>query len=460
MGVVQRSLPLRRTRVRRLVMLQKLRRTAQEAISPALLERCRDLQQRIGIRSLVRYAYSEIVDAPAVVGWVRPLVLIPLSSIAGLSIEQLEAVIAHELAHVRRYDALVNLFQIAIETVLFYHPAVWWVNRVIRTERENCCDDIAVALCGDAREYARALATLGTARPAWAMAANGGALKTRVGRLLGMQKMTHGIPRAGLAVLAVLCASCVLLAAGAFTQDVPPVPPAPQPPQAAVPETPLPPLAPAALPEQITSPLPPVKPGPPPLPAAPAEAPHARRMQSGHTDDSSGLRAIAARTAELRRDAVQVAAEQKPEQPGGASYIDSLESAGLTKLSVDDLISLKIQGVTADYVRQIKAAGLDPTAREIVTLKIQGVSPEYIRAIHETGVKPGLHELISMKVQDVTPELIRALQSAGLGDLKPRDFIAAKVQGITPSLIEKVRSHGFKDLTFRQLIRLKIAGVF
>ena len=203
------------------IVLQRLRRTAQETISPLLLEGCRRLEKRIGIARLVRYAHSEIVDAPAVVGWLRPVVLIPLSAMSSLSVEQLEAIVAHELAHIRRYDALVNLFQIAVETVLFYHPAVWWVNRVIRVERENCCDDIAVEVCGNASEYARALTMLSgrAPRPVWAMAANGGVLKSRVSRLLGLRQIAPGIPRTGWAVLAVLCASCVVLAAGGFKQE-------------------------------------------------------------------------------------------------------------------------------------------------------------------------------------------------------------------------------------------------
>jgi beta-lactamase regulating signal transducer with metallopeptidase domain len=372
------------------IVLQKLRRTAQESLSPALLERCRRLQQRIGIRTAVRYAHSEIVDAPAVVGWFRPLVLIPLSAIAGLSTEQLEAIVSHELAHIRRYDALVNLFQVAVETVLFYHPAVWWVNRLIRVERENCCDDIAVEVCGNPGDYARALAAMGAARPTFAMAANGGALKARVGRLLGIQKITHGMPRAGLAVLAVLSASCVLLAAGAFKQEAPPPPPPTPPPPSVEPTPPAPPFP----------PVPPKK-----------------------------------RLAELERGRIETppsAPPQKAEEPHTGSYIEGLESAGLTNLSVDELISLKVQGVTPDYIRDIRATGLKPTVRD----------------------------LISMKVQGVTPEFIRALQSAGLGELRMRDFITAKVQGLTPEFIEKVRNHGFKDLTFRQLIGLKVSGVF
>ena len=86
--------------------------------------------------------------------------LLPASALAGLSPQQLEAILAHELAHIRRHDYLVNLLQTLVETLLFYHPAVWWLSRRIRIERENCCDDLAVSLCGDPVAYAKALADL------------------------------------------------------------------------------------------------------------------------------------------------------------------------------------------------------------------------------------------------------------------------------------------------------------
>ena len=94
------------------------------------------------------------------IGWVRPYILLPISAVTGLDEAQLEAVLAHELAHIRRYDYLVNLLQNAVETLLFYHPAVWWVSSRIREEREHCCDDLAVAVCGDVILYAGALAKL------------------------------------------------------------------------------------------------------------------------------------------------------------------------------------------------------------------------------------------------------------------------------------------------------------
>jgi beta-lactamase regulating signal transducer with metallopeptidase domain len=120
----------------------------------------------------------------------RPVILLPASALTGLSPQQLEAIIAHELAHIRRHDYLINLLQTVVETLLFYHPAVWWVSRRIRQEREHCCDDLAVAVCGDALTYARALLEmeqLRAAGPQLAMAANGGSLMNRIQRLVGAQ---------------------------------------------------------------------------------------------------------------------------------------------------------------------------------------------------------------------------------------------------------------------------------
>src|SRR6185503_3255220 len=104
----------------------------------------------------------------------------------GLSPAQLDAVLAHELAHIRRHDFAVNALQTAADVLLFYHPACWWLSRRIRVEREHCCDDIAVAVCGDRLAYAAALADLEALRqpPALALAATDGPLLRRVRRLV------------------------------------------------------------------------------------------------------------------------------------------------------------------------------------------------------------------------------------------------------------------------------------
>src|SRR5260370_34909280 len=97
------------------------------------------------------------MQSRAAIGWFRPIVFLPGTALTGLSEEQLRVVIAHELAHIRRVDAFVNVFRICVETLLFYHPAVWGLNRRIRAEREHSCAETAVALCGNAIEHHRAL---------------------------------------------------------------------------------------------------------------------------------------------------------------------------------------------------------------------------------------------------------------------------------------------------------------
>lgn len=145
------------------------------------------MMERTRVSRPVRLLESVAVEVPTVVGLWKPLILVPTSTLTGLSVPQLEAVLAHELAHIRRHDYLVNLLQALVETALFYHPAVWWLSARIREERENCADDVAVECCGDALMYSRALATLEQLRvsvPAPALAANGGSLLHRIQRLL------------------------------------------------------------------------------------------------------------------------------------------------------------------------------------------------------------------------------------------------------------------------------------
>src|SRR6202043_2235001 len=112
-------------------------------------------------------------------------------ALSGLPAEHLEALLLHELAHIRRHDYLVNILQSIGEALLFYHPAVWWVSGHIRAERELCCDDMAVSVSGDALTYSRALAQLESYRPVHltaAVAANGGSLPDRIARLLGQSR--------------------------------------------------------------------------------------------------------------------------------------------------------------------------------------------------------------------------------------------------------------------------------
>jgi beta-lactamase regulating signal transducer with metallopeptidase domain/HEAT repeat protein len=199
----------------------RARRLTSRGVSP-VPDACRAtlarLAARLEVRRTVRLFESHLIDVPVAIGWLRPAVLLPTSALTGLTVDQLDAILAHELAHIRRHDYAVNLAQSVIETVLFYHPAVWWVSRQVRQEREHCCDDLAVAVCGDREGYARALVGMERLRhpaPLLAVRANGGSLVMRVRRLLSPDIMqAEPAPRWVASVIALSTALTVGAAAG------------------------------------------------------------------------------------------------------------------------------------------------------------------------------------------------------------------------------------------------------
>jgi uncharacterized protein (TIGR03435 family) len=185
------------------------------------------LKRRLRVSAPVRLCTSAMVQVPTAIGWLRPHILLPVTALTGLSEAQIAAILAHELAHISRNDYLLNSLQTVIETMLFYHPAVWWVGRQMRLEREHCCDDMAVAVCGSAFEYASALAEMERIRgriPAPALAATGGDLLGRIRRVLGRQdhasRSLGGIAAASL-VLSIAAATAIV-SLSAAPQEAPP----------------------------------------------------------------------------------------------------------------------------------------------------------------------------------------------------------------------------------------------
>ncbi|HLX83828.1 MAG TPA: M56 family metallopeptidase [Terriglobales bacterium] len=497
------------------LLIERERRRQSTPPNARILAMCHALQRQIGLDRTIEYCECLWLQAPAVIGWFRPIVLLPVTVLTGFSDEQLQSVIAHELAHIRRFDSFVNLFQIAIETLLFYHPAVWWLNRRIRAEREHCCDDMAVALCGNPVEYARALTIMEEWRgaPVLAMAANSGPLTERIFRLLGRESTSTATRGAGLAA-GLLCLSAALIAGNLLLGIAYP--------KSAV----------HAGEDSVSQ---------------PSQSSGARLVQTAGSPQSSDTPVSPAKPAAKATPARPQSGEAQPASPTSysgsqsGSYIEGLKAAGLDNLTVDQLVALKIQGVSPEYVRGMKengiqpevehliamriqgvspeyvrdlrSIGLDPSADEIVAMKIQGVDPayvrgmkengiqpeanqiialkiqgatpayvhdlhdlglygnadhlvamriqgvtaEYVRAIQALGFKPTAEEFIAMRIQNVTPEYIRALQSAGL-KFDIDDIVAAKIQDITPEFVEAARKHGFQNLTLQKLIELKLTG--
>ena len=175
-------------------VVQRLKRLAVSPVAEAWQAKLKELAVQLRISQSVKLVESALIEVPTVIGWFRPVILLPISLLTSLTPQQLEAILAHELAHIHRYDYLVNLIQTAIETLLFYHPAVWWISSLIRAEREHCCDDLALSLCNNAVTYVTALAALEELRasPALTVAATGGSLLSRIRRIaVGPGNVSH-----------------------------------------------------------------------------------------------------------------------------------------------------------------------------------------------------------------------------------------------------------------------------
>jgi len=167
-----------------------------EALGPEWQTRLQQLCECFGLSQRVRLLCSASALTPMLIGWIKPVILLPASMLSGFAPHQVELIIAHELGHIRRFDYIINLFQVAIETILFYHPVVHWISRDVRNAREACCDDLVLRLTrGNRVSYARALAQLEELRLAPALGAGGGALLARVRRIVGETEAPEPLPR-------------------------------------------------------------------------------------------------------------------------------------------------------------------------------------------------------------------------------------------------------------------------
>jgi beta-lactamase regulating signal transducer with metallopeptidase domain len=439
------------------VALQRLRRNDAAPVSDLLRARCLSLQNALGIRRVIHFCESLHLEAPAVAGWFRPTVFLPLTAITGLSADQLDAVIAHELTHIRRLDAFVNLFQIAVETLLFYHPAVWWLSKRVRAERENCCDDVAIAVCGNAAAYATALASMAEwqAAPAMAMAANRSPLAARVARILGVAKSHADVRGASLAASA-LCLA-VSLAAGhtLFGAGQSPQTPSATASALSTPHVSTDGVIVISPTRRSAPPAPGTEPSGAGAPVAGSEPSDANAPQSVPSDIAEG----APETAQAPDQEAPAERSHVPPAPSEphSSYIDGLKAAGLDDLSIDQLIALKIQGVTSDYVRSIFATGIKADADDIVAMKIQGVTPELIKQLRDLGFNPDIDEVIAMKIQGVTPQYVKDLSELGLKS-GADDVIAMKIQGVTPDYVRELRGT-FPEISSDDIVAMKIQGV-
>jgi beta-lactamase regulating signal transducer with metallopeptidase domain len=169
------------------------------------------MRKRTNVTKYIDLVESALVRSPVVIGHLKPMILFPIGAINRLNIKEVEAILAHELAHVMRHDYFFNILQSVIEALFYFHPAVWWLSSQIRTERENCCDDIAISLCGNAVTYAKSLVSvqeMAYFAPQMAMAFAGTDRKKHL--LMRVQRVLNQ-PKSKVNIMEKIAAICILL---------------------------------------------------------------------------------------------------------------------------------------------------------------------------------------------------------------------------------------------------------
>jgi beta-lactamase regulating signal transducer with metallopeptidase domain len=438
----------------------------------------REIGRRLGIHRAVTLLESAAVVVPVVVGWLRPVVLVPASTLVGLAPRQLEAILAHELAHVRRHDYLVNLFQAVVETLLFYHPAVWWVSARMRHERELCCDDLAVAVCGDRLGYARALVELeglrGTA-PRLALAASGGSLASRIRRLVSAPEHSSRRPwAAGLLALALLPAGAAvqLSCSGATAHHD----------------------GAASQPARTWT--------------AERQGDHLRLTLDSRTsfwrrwtfvDDFplsqlSGLTPGTDIRFELRRSAGTVRLQGKYDgRRGEGTFTLAADPALAEEIGAAPsdlrLLELAVYDIPASYVHEMRALGygrpspsqgpaslhdyvrwhfqalagtLDRSSsvQRLEELHSHGVTPEFARAIQASGYRDvSFSDLVTLRDHGIDPAYVQGLSATGYALRFPFRVVEFHEHGITPEWLRGVVEAGYKNAAPDQLIAMHEHGI-
>ncbi|HZV63395.1 MAG TPA: M56 family metallopeptidase [Telluria sp.] len=348
--------------LRMLLGLLWVRRRSQPGRSrpdPAWQARVDRLAAQFGVRRPVRLGLVDDLPSPVTAGWWRPVILLPAALLSGMPPDLLEALLAHEMAHIKRLDYLVNLVQGAIEILLFYHPTVWWLSNRIRVEREQIADDVAASMLGEPRRLALALSGLDQFQlttPHLAHAAHGGNLMLRIKRLVRPDTEPLNWKMA-LPILGLSAACAAFYAHAQSVPNIPPPPPVPAIVLAALPALPALPAQPAqpaqaaeaAQPAQLAPPAPPAPPTPP-HPKAERAVPRDGRddayalvRATPHGTNMSGNRADWRQVETLKRS---VHGDFLWFRNGGKTYV--VQDAGVLARVIDAYAPLDRLGVEMD----------------------------------------------------------------------------------------------------------------
>jgi beta-lactamase regulating signal transducer with metallopeptidase domain len=434
---------------------QRLKRNKKHLVLEQFKPTVQKLCKQLRISKPVILLESSLVEVPTVIGWIKPVILFPPCAITGLTIKQFELILIHELAHIRRHDYLVNLFQTIIEMFLFYHPAVWWVSKQIRNEREIACDDLAVNSCGHPLDYARALVVLEDIRKdtsSLAMAASSGSLTKRIHRVVEADAR-HSRYSAGL--WAVIFISVCMGTIGFIIHNSS--------------ETMekaekgmllnLPPLTIADLNEGKHA----------------AENTMTGEWKAEFDSDDNGK--------------ISLHFQKRSKRGGFNESINILPLSELEGLPTADAFSgratvafriVREAGIFTceGYFNEGKGTGfwtLTPSQNFVSEMRRHGydnlpenylfyaatenITVKLFEDLESAGYGLSFKELIQAASYKITPELIDAWRAAGFNNLSFKELTQLGENGVKPEFINEIKAEGFPELSLQQAVRLKTHDV-
>lgn len=439
----------------------------------------------------VRLCTSEEIDIPIAVGLFDAMILVPKHLLEELEPAQIDAIVLHELAHLRRSDDWFNAAERFAHALLFFNPAILWLAAQLDLEREVACDDWVLQQ-NDALPYATCLAKVAETAmwPRRPMTAPGAfvtrrGLSIRIERLLAKHRdvrirTSFGPAGSTIAVLAVLGIVAALISPSIAYSVT-----AAQPNIVSAPNTTTTSLASA---KNIVA---------PPAVALAHTAgnahlfPHLVAITPAAFPEMPGVAEIVGNATRTTANALRsLSRSQIVAEANAPDYIDELARVGYTHLTVDQLMSLKAVGVDADFIRELQRNGLGhPSVDELIRIRAVGVDPKYIatmrarfggsldideiEGMRAVGVTPeyaaslsaaGLHDLTADRVQSlralgVTSDYVRGLVRAGYPDLTTDQVQQLRALNVDGAFVERANAHGFHNLSVDQLIRLKVSGV-